>query len=73
MRQDAVWFIWTSPVISPTSPKVCLNSLYFWLDRALIGDVYTVLKTDKSIYNVYTIPKQTKVFKMCLYPILEQG
>ena len=43
MRQEAVWLIWTSPVISPTSPNVCLNSLYFWLESALIGEVYTVL------------------------------
>lgn len=30
----------TSPVINPTSENSSLNSLYFWLLRALIGDVY---------------------------------
>ncbi len=45
MRQGESGLIWTSPVSRPTlsSPNVFLNSLNFWLERALIGDVYTVL------------------------------
>jgi hypothetical protein len=48
IRQAAVWLICTSPVINPTSLNVCLKSRYFWLDNALIGDVYTVLKYYKT-------------------------
>jgi len=43
IRQAAVWLICTSPVINPTSVNVVLKSRYFWLDNALMGDVYTVL------------------------------
>lgn len=39
MRQEDSGLIWTSPVRSPTSPKVFLKSRNFWLDKALIGDV----------------------------------
>jgi hypothetical protein len=33
----------TSPVIKPTSLNYCFNYLYFWLDSALIGEVYITL------------------------------
>lgn len=45
-RQGAVAFICKSPVRRPTSPNILLKSLYFWLDSALIGDVYIALKND---------------------------
>lgn len=41
MRQDASGLMLTSPVIRPTSLKRVTKSRYFWLLRALIGDVYT--------------------------------
>lgn len=39
MRHDDSGLIWTSPVRRPTSPKVFLKSLNFWLDSALMGEV----------------------------------
>ena len=48
IRQDASGLIWTSPVSKPTSSKVSLNSRNFWLDNALMGEVYTVLNTKQN-------------------------
>lgn len=39
-KQDAFGSMVTSPVIKPTSENSSLNSLYFWLLNALIGEVY---------------------------------
>ena len=42
-RQDAVGLMVTSPVIRPTSWNSSYISLYFWLERALIGLVKITL------------------------------
>ncbi len=42
-KQVAPWSIVTSPVTNPTSSNSYFNYLYFWLDNALIGDVYITL------------------------------
>ena len=41
MRQVALGLMVMSPVMSPTSPNSSAISRYFWLDSALMGDVYT--------------------------------
>lgn len=43
IKHEAEGFMVTSPVIRPTSWNSSENSLYFWLDRALIGVVYITL------------------------------
>lgn len=43
IKQAAVGFIVTSPVIKPTSLNSSVNSRNFWLDKALIGVVYITL------------------------------
>lgn len=40
MRHEALGLMVTSPVTKPTSLNSSRNSLYFWLERALIGVVY---------------------------------
>lgn len=52
MRHAASGLSCISPVISPTSLNVCLKSRNFWLDSALIGEVYTVLR-DKNGHSVF--------------------
>lgn len=42
-RQEAVGLMVTSPVISPTSWNSSYISLYFWLERALMGLVKITL------------------------------
>ena len=42
-KQEALGSIVTSPVIKPTSENSSLNSLYFWLLSAFIGEVYITL------------------------------
>lgn len=58
-KQEAFGSIVTSPVINPTSENSCLNSLYFWLLSALIGEVYMTLclfRNDIAIaYNATTV------------------
>lgn len=58
-RQDAFGSIVTSPVIKPTSENSSLNSLYFWLLSALIGEVYMtrcLFRRDMAIaYNATTV------------------
>lgn len=38
-KQEALGSMVTSPVMRPTSENSSLNSLYFWLLRALMGEV----------------------------------
>ena len=58
-RQEALGSIVTSPVIKPTSENSSLNSLYFWLLSALIGEVYItrwLFCNDMAIaYNATTV------------------
>lgn len=42
-KHEALGSMVTSPVINPTSENSSLNSRYFWLLRALIGEVYITL------------------------------
>ncbi|KAH3683107.1 hypothetical protein WICPIJ_005932 [Wickerhamomyces pijperi] len=62
IKQLASGLIWTSPVIKPTSNslKVSLKSLNFWLDKALIGEVFNPpgLKGswDVSPLNEFVLP-----------------
>jgi hypothetical protein len=58
-KQEALGSIVTSPVIKPTSENSSLNSLYFWLLSALIGEVYMtrcLFRNDIAIaYNATTV------------------
>ena len=40
MTQLACGFMLTSPVTIPTESNYLESSLYFWLERALMGEVY---------------------------------
>lgn len=59
IRQDASGLICTSPVKMPTfsAPKVCLKSLNFWFESALMGDVYTALRRALHQMSSNKLPK----------------
>lgn len=58
-KQEAFGSIVTSPVNKPTSENSSLNSLYFWLLSAFMGDVYITLclfRSDIAIaYDATTV------------------
>lgn len=62
-KQEAVGFKVTSPVTRPTSLYYFNKDLYFWFERAFIGEVYitrdlSLIQTDIAYSAMAVLPAE---------------